>query len=74
MCGSFLEISKSIWVLTMYSGNDTKLVMNKTKIPYKQSRFTGFFYKLLIIYIFIMITFATALGLYQVSYIDDPTF
>jgi len=55
MCGAFLEISKSIYVVVLYTGTDTKLVMNHKKTPHKTSSYTGFLYKLLYVYFAFMI-------------------
>jgi phospholipid-translocating ATPase len=71
MAGSILEISKSIFALVLYTGNGTKLIMSKQKMPFKRSRFTSFFYKVLIFYIFLMIAIASTSAWYQFKFIDD---
>jgi hypothetical protein len=58
LCGAFLEISKSVFVLVLYTGKDTKLVLNQRKIPHKTSSFMGFFYKLLYCYIALLFVMA----------------
>jgi len=55
LCGAFLEISKSIYVVVLYTGTDTKLVMNHTKSPHKTSSYMGFLYKLMYVYLAFMI-------------------
>ena len=68
MCGSFLEISKSILVVVIYSGKDTKAVLNHRKMRHKTTRYMSFFYKILVFYIALLIILASIMLTYQINF------
>tara|TARA_B110000285_G_C15101300_1_gene605154 strand:+ start:865 stop:1326 length:462 start_codon:yes stop_codon:yes gene_type:complete len=68
MCGSYLEISKSILVVVIYSGKDTKAVLNHRKMRYKKTRFMSFFYKILYCYLALLIILSSIMLAYQINF------
>ena len=68
MCGAFLEISKSIYVVVIYTGTDTKLVMNHRSSPHKVSSYMSFPYKLMYCYIVLTLIVAGFQGFKSVEF------